>query len=91
MANSPQIERFVYDRLPEESVPVNENFRKIANDIGALTERNLMAWRGAYVSGESYQKGDVVFGDGWTMTANKDTSEYPFPQTVADSAWAVFG
>jgi len=34
---------------------------------------------GQYFNGETYYPQDVVYGEGWTMSARRKTIEYPFP------------
>ena len=40
-----------------------------------------MEWHGNWSGGNNYDKGDVVYDDGWLMIANKDTTDRaaPFP------------
>ena len=48
---------------------------------------NFMSFMGDWTVGLYYFPGSVVFEAGWTMVANKVTTDYPSPQTVGSPRW----
>jgi hypothetical protein len=46
-------------------------------------------WVQPYATGNAYEKNDMVLDDGWTMIANKDTSERASPQPIGVADWVV--
>lgn len=77
------------------SVPVSgTEWRDTANNVVYRSESGawrkyapVMIYRGAWQLGETYAAGDVVYDDGWTMCANKTTTQRPRPQGIGGGFW----
>lgn len=73
---------------------INESIRNVQvalDQIDAWLTNYGASYSGPYQSGETYPKGTIM-GDGqWVVIANKDTSEYPYPQPVGEPVWVVYG
>jgi hypothetical protein len=50
-----------------------------------------MIWGGEYVEGDEYKAYTQVQVDGWLMTSNKSTSDYPAPQPIGEPFYVYDG
>jgi predicted RecA/RadA family phage recombinase len=63
---------------------------KVSQGITAAAA-NQVTWVSPYNPGNFYQKNTMVFDSGWTMIANKLTSDRAAPQASGPSQWGVNG
>jgi hypothetical protein len=62
-------------------------YSELGNVADNLNEKTR--WVFPYEVGNTYLENDMVLDDGWTMIANKDTSERASPQPLGVSNWVV--
>ncbi len=91
MRNRRSWQRQVRDYLNELEARAGITSGGLSEHEAEPNPHDKMNWVHPYVQGADYFEDDVVTNGSWTMIANKDTLEYPFPQAAADVAWAVFG
>jgi hypothetical protein len=65
------------------------NERKRLGEYVITETSKRVRWVEPYVFGDTYQKNDMVLDDGWTMIANKDTSERAAPQPIGTANWVL--
>ena len=59
----------------------------VIGEDGQLTTDYRMEFITPWVQGNTYYPQQTVLVDGWTMCANKETTEYPTPIPTGDPAW----
>lgn len=78
----------IHEEIVEETKkPTMALVRYFERIISLISDRSR--WLGAYTVDQAYHKNDIVLDEGYTVIANKNTSEKPINGTVVSSDWDV--